>query len=262
MDFHALLAKMQELDRSPVDQPAQEACGDPMPPAMPPSMPPAVQEPPPAPHPSMSVNLNAQGMDNIEQMMKLFQKVNPDMMPKVTPSPMITPPPSIASIKPMGMPPLKMLPDFDADNDSKVGGEMDIDIEPMDKPEDSMSKMDLDKDDLDADQPGKLGASLDRDGDGDHDMDDHDMEKDIDLDDMGDDDEDKKEAWENEPAEEMKDIDYMVNKLAGGMNRSQETYPKVAGGDNPMQKVREETDLRDQIKAELRKRLAEAKGAK
>jgi hypothetical protein len=29
-----------------------------------------------------------------------------------------------------------------------------------------------------------------------------------------------------------------------------------------MQRVREDADLRDQIKAELRKRLAEAKGAK
>jgi hypothetical protein len=253
MDFHALLAKMQQIENSP---PAQsEGCG--MAPSMSPplSIPPKPETPPP----SMSVNLNAQGMDNIESMMKLFQKVNPDMMPKVSSAPIITPMPSISPMKPE-IPPMKMLPDFDSNNDSKVGGEMDIDIEPMDKPEDSMATMDLDKDDLDADQPGGLGASLDRDGDGDHDMDDHNMEKDTESDD--DDEEDKKEAWANEPEEEEKDIDYMVNKLAGGMNRSQETYPKVAGGDNPMQRVREETNLKDQIKAELRKRLAEAKGAK
>jgi hypothetical protein len=259
MDFHALLTKMQELDQAPSQPTQSEDCGV-MPPASPmstPSMPPKPDVPPP----SMSVNLNAQGLDNIEDMMRLFQKVNPDMMPKISePMPTLAPPPSIMSIKP-SLPPLKMLPDFDADNDSKPGGEMDMEIEPMDKSDDgdkdSMMKMDLDKDDDEGSQPGGLGASLDRDGDGDHDMDDHDMEPE-------DDEEEKKEAWDNEPNEEEKDIDYMVNKLAGGMNKSHGTYPKVSDGDNPMQKVTRmgEDDLRAQIRAELQKRLAEAKGAK
>jgi len=253
MDFHALLAKMQQIENS---QPIQsEECGM-MPPASPMSTPPGMPPKPETPPPSMSVNLNAQGMDNIEQMMKLFQKVNPDMMPKIPElMPTMAPPPSIMNIKP-SLPPLKMLPDFDADNDDKVGGEMDIEIEPMDKPEDPMMKMDLDKDDDEGPQPGGLGASLDRDGDGDHDMDDHDLEPD--------DDDKKKEAWANEPSEEEKDVDYMVNKLAGGMNKSHGTYPKVADGDNPMQKITRmgEDNLRAQIRAELQKRLAEAKGAK
>jgi hypothetical protein len=255
MDFHALLAKMQQIENS---QPIQsEECGM-MPPAAPMSPPPGMPPKPETPPPSMSVNLNAQGMDNIEQMMKLFQKVNPDMMPK-EPMPTMAPPPSIMSIKP-SLPPLKMLPDLDADNDDKVGGEMDIEIGPMDKPDDldsgPMAQMDLDKDDDEGPQPGGLGASLDRDGDGDHDMDDHDLEPD--------DDDKKKEAWANEPNEEEKDIDYMINKLAGGMNKSHGTYPKVADGDNPMQKITRmgEDDLRAQIRADLQKRLAEAKGAK
>jgi hypothetical protein len=91
------------------------------------------------------------------------------------------------------------------------------------------------------------------------------MEKDSDSDFDSDDsdDEDKKEAWANEPNEEEKDVDYMVNKLAGGMNRPQNTYPKVAGGDNPMQRVKESNDeLKASIRAELQKRLNEAKGAK
>jgi len=250
MDFHQLLAKMQELDR-PANQPTAEECGM-MPPASPMGMPPGMPPKPETPPPSMSVNLNAQGMDNIEQMMKLFQKVNPDMMPKIDPMPSMAPPPSIMSIKP-SLPPLKMLPDLDADNDDKIGGEKD-----MDEPKDVMIKMggeDKEEDD-EGSQPGGLGASLDRDGDGDHDMDDHDLEPD--------DDEDKKEAWVNEPEEEEKDIDYMVNKLAGGMNKSHGTYPKVSVGDNPMQKITRmgENDLRSQIRAELQKRLAETKGAK
>jgi hypothetical protein len=256
MDFHALLAKMQQIENS---QPVQsEECGM-MPPTSPTMAPPGIPPKPETPPPSMSVNLNAQGMDNIEQMMKLFQKVNPDMMPKVSPGPTVTTAPGITAIKSTPSP-LKMLPDFDADNDDKIGGEMDMEIEPMDQPKDDM--MSLDKDDEEGSQPGGLGASLDRDGDGDHDMDDHAMEpKD---DEEEDDDEEKKEAWANEPNEEEKDIDYMVNKLAGGMNKSHGTYPKVSDGDNPMQKITRmgESDLQSQIRAELRKRLAEAKGAK
>jgi hypothetical protein len=281
MDFHALLAKMNEIESRPAGQPsAVEGCGMTPPTAMPP---PPITTKPETPPPSMSVNLNAQGMDNIEQMMKLFQKVNPDMMPKIPePMPSMSSPPSMMAIKP-SLPPLKMLPDLDADNDDKVGGEMDIDIEPMDEPKDDLAKMDLDQDDDQGSQPGKLGASLDRDDDGDHDMDDHDLEKNgkkeglpavavraaashalSNSGDSDDDDEDKKEAWANEPDEEEKDVDYMVNKLAGGMNKSHGTYPKVADGDNPMQKITRmgEDDLRAQIRAELQKRLAEAKGAK
>jgi hypothetical protein len=245
MDFHQLLARMQELDR-PAELPAEEGCG--MSPSMPSSMPSAQSDVPP---PSLSVNINAQGMDNIEDIMKLITKVNPDAAPK-SDMPSLSAPPSIMSIKP-AMPPLKMLPDFDADNDDMPGGEKD------DAANDPIMKMDLDKDDDEGSQPGDLGASLDRDGDGDHDMDDHDMEPDSNDEE---DEEDKKEAWDNEPNEEEKDIDYMVNKLAGGMNKSHDTYPKVSDGDNPMQKVREDADLKDQIKAELRKRLAEAKGVK
>jgi hypothetical protein len=46
------------------------------------------------------------------------------------------------------------------------------------------------------------------------------------------------------------------------LNKPKKTFPKVAGGDNPMQRTQESTDLRTQIRDELRRRLAEAKGAK
>ena len=62
---------------------------------------------------------------------------------------------------------------------------------------------------------------------------------------------------------EYKDIDYMVNKLAGGMNKPKSTFPKVADGDNPMQKVKESEDaFRASIRADLQRRLNEAKGVK
>jgi hypothetical protein len=122
-----------------------------------------------------------------------------------------------------------MLPDLDKDNDDMPGGEQDIEIK-----------------------------GLDRDGDGDHDMGDHDMEKD----DSEPKDDEKKE-WANsldDSEPEVKDTDYMNNKLAGGMNRPKDTFPKVAGADNPMQRSR--IDTRESIRAELLQRLAEAKGAK
>ena len=247
---------MRELDQPAAEQPTSEECGMP-PPGMPPM---GNMGKPDTPPPSMSVNLNAQGLDNIEDMMKLFQKVNPDMgpmdKPDMPPLPSMGMEPNIMSIKP-SLPPLKMLPDMDADNDDMPGGEKDM-----------MMKMDLDKDDdmdSDYDKDGKLDAhekdhaaekpllrSLDKDGDDDHDMDDHEKEK-----------KEKDEAYMNEPDEEEKSVDYMNNKLAGGMNRPKDTFPKVSDGDNPMKKNKFESgDLRAQIRAELLQRLAEAKGAK
>lgn len=236
MDFQQLLARMQELDRPAVETTTvtdEGGCGMDAPMAPPLS---AVPPKPDTPPPSMSVNLNAQGLDNIEDMMKLFQKVNPDMGPK---DPMPSLEPSIMSIKP-SLPPLKMLPDFDADNDEMPGGE-----------KDSMMKMDLDKDDHEEPDGDEMSIKgLDRDNDGDHDMDDHDMEKK----------KEKDEAYANEPNGQIK-----TSSLISGndLHKEKGTYPKVAGGDNPMQKQKNESgDLRAQIRAELLRRLEEAKGAK
>lgn len=215
---------MQELDRPVAETiPAAENCGGPM------SMPPTPSTPPVTP-PSMSVNLNAQGMDNIEDLLKLITKVNPDMgKPELPPLPSLSMPPSITSIKP-AMPPLKMLPDLDKDNDNKPGGEMDL------------------PPDHDADHA--IIKTLDKDKDGDHDIDDHDAEK-------------KKDEWANSPDgsqddPEFKDTDYMVNKLAGGMNGPKKMFKhSYKQGDNPM--AMEGEELRAWIKSELRQRLAEAK---
>lgn len=170
---------MQQLDAPATEAVADECGGMPMP---------ATPTHPEAPPPSMSINVNAQGMDNIEDMLALVAKLNNSGKADV---PSMAPMPNIMSIK--------SLPDMDADNDFKIGGEHDMGPE--------------------------------------------------------------KEAWDNEPNEEEKDIDYMNNKLAGGLNRPKDTFPKVASGDNPMQKVKEGSDLRTQIRAELLRRLEEAKGA-
>jgi hypothetical protein len=251
MDFNSLMAKMRELDQptptAPVVEAPVEECGEPMMGNMPPSM----ADKPHTPPPSMSVNINAQGLDDISELMKLLTKVNPDMInqpsaPEISVMPSITPPgPSISGIGDLGdldKGPLKMLPDLDKD-EPKDG--------PMDMPgPDAMNKPEI--------------KGLDRDGDGDHDMHDHELEKK----DEKSDDEEKEESFQDatsQPDEQYKDVDYMVNKLAGGMNKPKQSFSgKPYRGDNPMAAGAYESKdaLRNSIRAELQQRLAEAKGAK
>ena len=267
MNFNELMSKMRELD-APVA--AVEACGDPM--GMPP---PSIPSKPDEPPPSMSVNLNAQGMDNIAELMKLMTKVNPDMINQ--PAPMSMPPmsaePSIMSIKPpmsgigdlgnLDAGPLKMLPDLDKD---KPHSEPDADNMggPSDMDADNMPPMgDLDRDDKGID---KIQKSMgDNDGDGDHDMDDHDMEKD---DGKKDDKKDKEEAFANAPdgasGQEYHGIDAAIPD-GNDLNRPKKSFSgKPYRGDNPMAAGAYESkeQLRASIKEELRRRLSEAKGEK
>jgi hypothetical protein len=252
MDFHALLAKMKEIDskpmQAPVNQMTQE-CGDPMVSPMSTTNMPA---PPVTPPPTMSVNLNAHGMDNIEQMMKLFQKVNPDMMPK-TPS-LMSP---ISMTPPMApeIPPLKMLP-------------LDIDEPKPEMDKEPSMPMNITNTDNDSDEPSDMDV-LGKVGDMDSDKPDtDDVEGPPEADDTDDDSDEKKEdggfqAATTEPDTSFKSVDYMNNKLAGGMNKPKDTFPKVSDGDNPMQKVKESEDaFRASIRADLQRRLNEAKGVK
>lgn len=220
MNFNELMARMRELD-----QPATEATPvlDDTPVAeCPPDMPPSPMSPtmgkPDTPPPSLSLNLNAQGMDNIEQLMKLVTKVNPDME-----KPTGGLPPSI-SIEPMdkpmgGLPPLKMLPDLDKE-------------EPHMEP--------------DGDEgPEPMHPDLDKDGDSE-------KEK-----------KDKDEAFGNSLGDSEPETMGIDAAIPDGddLNKPKASYSdKPFRGDNPM--AAESTDLRSQIRAELLRRLEEAKGVK
>lgn len=234
MNFNDLMAKMRELDQpvpetiqAPVSDAPVEACGD-MPPA-----PMDMDSKPDTPPPSMSVNINAQGMDDIGELMKLLTKVNPDMInQKDAPAAPMSMEPSITSIAP-SLPPLKMLPDLDKEEPGEKG--------PKEKEE---ASQDSDEDD---DIMTHLNKEL----------------KPFD-DQQAKDKEEKDEAFGNsvdDSEPETKDVDYMVNKLAGGMNRPKGQYKhSYRAGDNPM--AMPEGDIRAAIRAELLQRLAEAKGAK
>ena len=270
MDFNSLMAKMRELDQpAPTAQEMPVAeCGPEGMPQMAGAVSPQAPTPPHNP-PSLSVNLNAQGMDDIESIMKLMTKVNPDMinqpdgiappMPSLSAMPSLMPPgPSISSIGDLGnldAGPLKMLPDLDKEPEGdhaepdadNMGGPSDMDADNMPGGMDTVSK----------DQG-------DQDNDGDHDMDDHDMEpKDDKEDDEGNEpksQEKKTDEWANEPDPELKSTDYMLNKLSGGLGRQQTmTKHGYQQGDNPLA-MRE--NLRASIKQELAQRLAEAKSEK
>jgi hypothetical protein len=248
MNFHELLAKMQQLDQPVPEAQTNEAsieeCGE-MPPA-----PMGMDQHRDTPPPSMSVNLNAQGLDDIAELMKLMTKVNPDMINQKEPlnamphsaeiepgnMPSLTPPgPSISSIGDLGnldKGPLKMLPDLDHDDEH---GE-----EPK--------TIDLDVDDKEGPGP---------DGSPEHEGPEGEKPEPEEKEEEG--------AYGNsapggaEPEE--KDTDFMINKLAGGMNRPKGQHKhSYQAGDNPM--AMPEGDLRAAIRAELLQRLAEAKGAK
>lgn len=226
MDFHQLLARMQELDQPAVESTpvAEQPVGE-CPPSTPmsPSTMPGDMGKPDTPPPSMSLNLNAQGMENIEQLMKLVTKVNPDMeKPAMPPMPTLGMEPSITSIKP-SMPPLKMLPDLDSD---EPGPDMDMDMD-KDEPGDEPGP-DMDKDDEPSDEPKK----------------------------------DKEEAFGNSVSDSEPEVGDMDDVIRNGddLHKKKSMHKAAAGGDNPM--ATESGDLKAQIRAELLRRLEEAKGAK
>jgi hypothetical protein len=175
MDFQQLLGKMKELDQPAVETVSSEDCG--MTPMMPPSM---NKDSTP---PSMSLNFNVQGIDNIEQILQLISKLNPDAAPKDVTLPMLKTGPSMMSIKP-------------SSDDSESP--------PMDMLQ-------------------------------------------------------KKEVWDNEPDEIIKPFKSAIPD-GNDLNKPKKTFPKVAGGDNPMQKFESKEQLQKQIREELQRRLAEAKG--
>jgi hypothetical protein len=250
MNFQDLYKKIASLDQ-PVAEAAIEECGEPM-------MPGAMS----TPHqpPSMSINVNAQGMDDISELMKLLAKINPESGP--TPLAGNEPQIEIEPMdKPVGLPGvpsnappmgdiLKSLSDIDSkeepENDGKdidgvdIGGHEEPDMDnmggPSDHDADNQDEPEDESQGFDPEQPEGGGA-----GAGDINSDDE-----------------QEEAWANATpgadGPEIKDVDYMVKQISGGMNREKGQYKhSYKAGDNPM--AMPESDLRAMIKAELNSRL-------
>jgi len=114
MDFHSLVAKMGELSKPLTESEVKIGeCGGDMTPHNP---------------PSMTVSLNANGLDDISSLMRLLVKVNPDMMPKDDKGPTLAADPNILTISNNHPEPLKMLPepaDLDGDDDGDLDNDED-----------------------------------------------------------------------------------------------------------------------------------------
>ena len=123
MDFNKLLSTLDSLNKTKlvesVDTEVTE-CGETTSPHSP---------------PTMSVSLNANGLDDISSLMRLLVKVNPDMMPKDDKGPTLSADPNILTISNNHPEPLKMLPepteldgeedgDMDGDEDEGLAGEI------------------------------------------------------------------------------------------------------------------------------------------
>ena len=226
MDFYKLLNKIDELNKPVLAESAYtpiSECGE--------SMGEQAGSPP-----SMTVNLSASGMDDISSLMQLLVKVNPDMMPKQDSGDVsFGNEPSIISISP-DKSPLKMLPepsDMDGDEDG-----------------------DLDHDDDEGMIGGMAGAALGTIAGGPlgsavgsavgDELTGEEMDGGF-------------QSASTSPDEEYQDTDFMVNKLAGGLNKSHNMNKhSYRQGDNPMA-MPESKDLRTSIRDDLHRRLAEAK---
>ena len=114
MDFHGLVAKMTELSKPLTESEIKVGeCG---------------MDTPTPPHspPTMTVSLNANGLDDISSLMSLLVKVNPDMMPKDNKGPTLAADPNILTISNNHPEPLKMLPEpAELDGDEDGEGEED-----------------------------------------------------------------------------------------------------------------------------------------
>ena len=68
----------------------------------------------------------------------------------------------------------------------------------------------------------------------------------------------EEDSWDNSPDETYADTQTMTKDLSGGLNREKKSYPKVAGGDNPMAI---ETSIKEQLWAALNEKMtAEGRG--
>ena len=87
--------------------------------------------------------------------------------------------------------------------------------------------------------PAMIGAEPEADSHAEPEMDQDDAAGSMDMARMRDiiknpEDEQKEETFANEPEEKVQDIDSLVNKHSGGLNRQKQTHPRVSPGDNPM----------------------------
>jgi len=169
---------------------------------------------PSAPPVSMSVNLNAQGVDNIKELLNLMRAAeSPGRMsePMAMPEPGMSMPISITKVKPAG-----------DDGDRGMAQIRDL-IKKADDPkpfENQPEEKYADVDSVTKDAGGGVNGPKDP--------------ADIRIKDPSPYDKNTSEEFANEPDEQVSDHHLMIKDLAGGLNREKQQYAKAQDGDNAM----------------------------
>lgn len=184
---------------------------------------------------SMSVNLNAQGVDNIKQLLDLMKAADaPGRMspPMAMPAPGMEMPISITKVgKPAG-----------TDGDRGMAQIRDL-IAKADAPkpfENQPEEAYADVDAVTKDAGGGVNGPKDP--------------ADIRIKDPSPYDKQTAEEYANEPDEQYSDHQLMIKDLAGGLNREKKQYPKAQDGDNAMA-------IKEGIRSQLDKLYQEIKEA-
>lgn len=181
------------------------------------------------PSPNMNVNLNAQGLDNIESIMSLFGKINTDstMQQRVDTT-------SADDINNT----LSKMSDFNTNADTDIDQHFDSELDSGDEysfSTDSSQKL------LPKENSNKYNDYKDDDDDLVHNLFPEDQK-----------------IFDNEVDELEGDIDDIIAR-GDDLHKSKKTFPKTASGDNPRHKISYNEDFYNQVKRDLQKKLNEVK---
>lgn len=215
MDFSKILTKIRDIEegKKPLNESLQE-CGMGMQQSPIPSM-------PPTPPVSMNVSLNAQGIDQIKDLLNLMNKADSPLAPG--PVGMSTPAPMSAPIEiPMSTGPKK---------EPETMNSLDSLIKNAGLTPKAPEKKEADAPEKDQAEPGTKEVMSDV-ADEIEDMADELADKNK-----------KEEEYANSPDEKIADTDAAIPS-GDDLHKEKDAYPKASGGDNPMK-------LKDNIRSTL-----------
>lgn len=234
MDFNKLLSTLDSLNKpkltESVDTEVTE-CG---------------MDAPTTPHspPTMTVSLNANGLDDISSLMRLLVKVNPDMMPKDDKGPTISADPNILTISNNHPEPLKMLPE-PAELDGDEDGEGEEDEGMAGSIAGGMAGLAATKSLAGASTGAKIGSEIQDKFFGDEEETEEDLDGGF------------QSANTSNKDTKTFDTDKLVGKSNGIDKEKDMVKHSYKQGDNPM--AMKDRDFKESIRLDLQQRLAEIK---
>ena len=235
LDFNKLFGRIRDIDqgKKPVTESTVAECG---------MMPPPMNNIPSAPPVSMNVSLNAQGIDQIKSLLDLMHKAESPLAAGPIGSPAMpqAPMPTMASPAPMNMPAISL-------DEPGFGGEPEGGMDPLDA---LVKKAGIA---MAPKAPGDVGPGASAGGDdagvkspmgSKEPAPKGEMIKVADeVRDMADTLADENEGYANEPDEKYSDVS-AVTATGNDLASKGKEAPKVNGGGNPMESIRQQLDAR------------------